>query len=453
MGTGYARFAAAVCAAVFGLAAGAQSAIGSPRMMQGPMVGAVGPNEITIWLRLSGEFTAQIEYADNAELTDAIQTEPVTPSRDDDFTCVIPLRGLKPDTAYHYRVLVEGAPARYIAPLFPFTTKTAPAGKARFSVAYGSCPKVQEDSIQPIWNAVNALHTDLFFWVGDNIYGDSLDPGILAEEYRRQRDVAALQPVLRRVPQLAVWDDHDFALNDHDRTNPVKDKALVVFKQYWANPGYGLPGTPGVFFTYSYGGVDFFFVDCRYHRDPNADPDGPKKTFLGAKQLAWLKDGLKASEAAFKVIVSGSGWSNAKGPGGDSWAAFQHERDGLFDYIRDNEIGGVVLLSGDTHNGECNAIPWSEKGGYDFYDLVSSPLAQTGSVNWKNRNPENRVRPGVSAPNAGYIEFDMTAADPTLTFNLYTDAATPAWEPLTLKASELVNGVTSHVEKDRYAEQ
>ena len=27
----------------------------------------------------------------------------------------------------------------------------------------------------------------LFFWLGDNIYGDTLDPDILAEEYRAQR--------------------------------------------------------------------------------------------------------------------------------------------------------------------------------------------------------------------------------------------------------------------------
>ena len=89
----------------------------------------------------------------------------------------------------------------------------------------------------------------------------------------------------RHTPLVYMWDDHDFALNNHDRTNPIKFEALEVFKDYWANPSYGLPEVPGVFFRYSYGAVDFFFVDDRFYRDPNSDPDTPEKTMLG-KALA-----------------------------------------------------------------------------------------------------------------------------------------------------------------------
>ncbi|MCB1121986.1 MAG: alkaline phosphatase D family protein, partial [Verrucomicrobiae bacterium] len=125
----------------------------------------------------------------------------------------------------------------------------------------------------------------------------------LAEEYRSQRQVRSLQPVLRSIPNLAIWDDHDYGLNGHDRENPIKDVALKVFKDYWANPGYGLPDAPGVFFQYSYGGVDFFFLDGRYYRDPATMDDGPGKTMLGSKQLAWLKAGLKKSQAPFKFLI------------------------------------------------------------------------------------------------------------------------------------------------------
>jgi alkaline phosphatase D len=246
--------------------------------------------------------------------------------------------------------------------------------------------------------------------------------------------------MLRTVPQLAIWDDHDFALNDHDRTNPVKDRALKVFKWYWCNPAYGLPEVPGVFFEYTYGGVDFFFLDGRYYRDPNESPDTPEKTFLGKEQFAWVKERLKNSTTPFKVLVCGSGWTAAKGAGGDSWAAFLNERNALFDFIRDENIKGVVLLSGDTHTGECNAIDWSKHGGYDLYDLVSSPLAQDASNGWRKRNPEVRLRPGFEKPNVGILRFDMTAEDPTLTFNLFGDDGQPAWEALVLRLSDLQNG-------------
>jgi alkaline phosphatase D len=249
------------------------------------------------------------------------------------------------------------------------------------------------------------------------------------------------------VSHLAVWDDHDFALNNHDRENPIKHEALDVFKDYWPNPSYGLPDTPGVFFTYSYGKVDFFFLDGRFYRDPNDDPDTPEKTMLGTAQFEWLKDELAASDAIFKVIVSGSGFSKAKGPGGDSWAAFLHERDRLFDFIRDVEITGVVLATGDSHIGELNVIPWSENGGYDYYDLVSSPLAQRNPDSWLHRRPERRIRPVYfKGSSVGVIDF-IFDDEPRLMYRIIDIHGRNVWEPFVVRADELVNGVVSWPEK------
>jgi len=412
------------------------------------MLGPVTGTSITVWARLSGEFPFRAGCALDAALTEIIWSEPVTAQRDNDFIVVATVEELAPGTRYFYRVEVNGGAPAYLGDeaLGSFLTAPAPGTPAKFSVAFGSCARYQRDPIQPIWNTVSNFAPHFFIWLGDNMYGDSLEPGILAEEYRRVRDVPNLQPVNRKVPQLAVWDDHDYGLNDRDRTNPIKDESLAVFKLYWPNPSYGLPDAPGVFFAYTYGGVDFFMLDCRYYRDPNGAPDTDEKTLLGAQQLQWLEEGLQASDAPFKVLVSGSGWTSAKGAGGDSWAAFQHERDALFEFIRENAIGGVVLLSGDTHVGELNAIPWSEKGGYDFYDLVSSPLAQAASDNWRTRTPEVRLRPGFEKPNVGILSFDLTRI-PTLTFDLYDAEGNPAWEPFVITADELQNGVQSYPDK------
>ena len=190
-----------------------------------------------------------------------------------------------------------------------------------------------------------------------------------------------------------------------------------------------------------------FFIDCRYYRDPKKEPDHPEKTFLGKEQREWLQQSLKDSEAPFKVLISGSGWSKAKGPGGDSWASYLHERNALFDFIRDNQINGVILLSGDTHTGELNAIPWSEKGGYDFYDLVSSPLGQTPWPANPTRKPEIRIRPVFTREDHfGLLEFDLTG-EPALRFNLIGTSGREAWKPFVIRADELVNGVVSWKDK------
>jgi alkaline phosphatase D len=409
------------------------------------MIGAVAADEIRIWARISGEYPVSVEYGRAPDLEIFQHTEPVQSKEADDFTVVISVDGLEPDTEYFYRMKVNGEEDRYLEDYPPFRMKTAPTpGTSHdFSVGFGSCPRFGEDRLQPIWSAVDAFEPDLFLWIGDNIYGDSLYPTILREEYRRQRDIATLQPVLHSVSHLAVWDDHDYGLNNHNKSNPIKESALEIFKQYWANPSYGLPDVPGVFFRYSYGQVDFFFVDDRYYRDADSDPDSPEKTMLGTSQLSWLKTELEASTAIFKVLVAGGGWNNGKGVGEDSWASFQRERNEIFDFIRDQEISGVIFLSGDTHVGELNVIPWSETGGYDYYDFGSSPLAQATPDSWLERRPERRIRSVYfQGSNFGLVEF-LFEPTPRLTYRLIDTQGRSVWETFEVTADELVNGVIS----------
>ena len=418
---------------------------GYPRVMQGPMVGAVSENDARIWVRVSGGYAVSVDYGTAFLLESFETTDPVLASKSGDYTVVVTITGLEPDTEYFYRIKVNGADDKYLKDYPPFAFRTAPAkgAAADLRVAFGSGARFANDRAQPLWPAVSRVAPDLLLWLGDNIYGDSLDTDILREQYRRMRDVASLQPIIHNISNLAIWDDHDYGLNDHDRRNPIKDEALEIFKQYWANPSYGLPDAEGVFFTYTWGQVDFFFLDDRWYRDPDDAPDTPQKTQLGRAQLAWLESGLKESTAVFKVLVSGGGWSSSKGPTGDSWAAFLNERNHIFNFIRDNGISGVVLLSGDSHIAELNVIPWSDEGGYDLYDLVSSPFAQKAPDSWLERRPERRIRPVYfQGSSIGIIDF-IVDDQPRLIYRVLDIQGRNVWAPFILRADELVNGVTS----------
>ena len=48
--------------------------------------------------------------------------------------------------------------------------------------------------------------------------------------------------------------------------------------------------------------------------------DNGTKTMLGECQMAWLKDGLKASNAKIKIIASGSEWQ--RNSHADSWSSY-----------------------------------------------------------------------------------------------------------------------------------
>jgi glycerophosphoryl diester phosphodiesterase len=121
-----------------------------------------------------------------------------------------------------------------------------------------------------------------------------------------------------------------------------------------------------------------------------------------------------------------------------------HEREALFDFVREEAIEGVVLLSGDTHVSELNAIPASARGGYDLYDLVSSPLAQVAETSWRKRRPELRIRPVHDRGESfGVLDFDLTLEDPRLVYAPLDRGGRAAAEPFELRASELRNGVVS----------
>ena len=422
---------------------------GSFRLMQGPLLGAIGPDHVSMSIRSSAKTEARVLYSLRPDMSGAKMSPAVSVGPEGHYFARLDVKDLTPATRYYYRILLGGEPERLLSRHEPASFTTAPVAGTRtaFKVAFGSCANIQFFPEQPIWDSIERAAPDMFLWLGDNAYLDTLEPALMDAMWSKQLGIPSLQPLLRTVPQLSIWDNHDFGAFDPNRTNLAKDAALASYKRNWANPGYGLAETPGVFYKFNYANVDFFMLDGRYYRDPNDQPDGPSKTFLGARQLRWLKDGLKQSRADFKILACGSGWTNAKGHGGDSWASAITERNALFDFIRDEKVEGVVLLSGDTHIGELNAIPWSEKGGYDLYDLVSSPLANENSASFLERRPERRIRQVYfSGTNFGMLSFD-SAVEPTLTFSLHNESGRNAFAPMTLRASELKNGVSTWLAK------
>ena len=81
--------------------------------------------------------------------------------------------------------------------------------------------------------------------------------------------------------------------------------------------------------------------------------DAPR-AFLGAPQMAWAKQQLSASKAAWKVIGNEVMMMNAEVLGGayydfDSWQGYATEREELLEHIKSKAIQDVVFLTGDIH--------------------------------------------------------------------------------------------------------
>jgi alkaline phosphatase D len=129
--------------------------------------------------------------------------------------------------------------------------------------------------------------------------------------------------------------------------------------------------------------LEIFVLDTRGHRSANWKRDGPDKTMLGADQRRWLMEGVAASTATWKVVVSSVPLSIAKGwPFGDSWArrnvlgwktGFAAERDAILAEVRRRGVRSVIALVADVHFGALmtHRLP----DGPEVHELIAGPLA------------------------------------------------------------------------------
>ena len=244
--------------------------------------------------------------------------------------------------------------------------------------------------------------------LGDNHYADSTAREPQTAAYRDHRRDANFRKLSATTPVYAIWDDHDYGPNDSDGTAKGKEESLATFKDHWANPAYGEPGNPGIYYRFSRAGVDFFMLDVRYHRSPDRALQDGTKTMLGARQLEWLKAGLKASTAKVKVIASGSEWQMNSHQ--DSWTSFARERAEILDHIRDEEITGVLLISGDRHF----------TGGYQIRgEIIEITCGPLGTTSYPTKNlPQMFFNHGEKSM-FSVFEIDTAPAEPAIALEVH----------------------------------
>lgn len=407
-------------------------ATAAPKLMQGPMLGHVDQSSAQIWARVAGEADLSILYSESPRFTDARETTPIRALAENDYCVQATIDGLEAGSFYYYQILVDGEPLDSVREKEGYPLLTAPPSdmEVQFTIAFGAGAKSEIDGMQAIWLQVQNARPHAFFWLGDNESAEGLPPAFQAEQYRKQRNIPFLQPLLRSIPQMATWD------------GPKQDseKSFDVFQRYWANPSYGEESNPGSYFKYNYGGVDFFVLDTYSFRRA-----GENATLLGQSQMDWLTSELDSSTSPFKVLLSSSSWTDIKETSDSTWTAFPQERDTLLNYITRNDIPGVILVSGDNDQAEVKAIPMSKTGGYDFYELVSSPLAQDPVATYDEQEPStiNIHEPYSSTMNFGLLSFDMTGDDPSFAYDVINVFGESVFPTLEVKASELTNGTPS----------
>ena len=299
-------------------------------------------------------------------------------------------------------------------------------------IAFGSC--VHQDKPQPIWDVVNAAKPDVFVFLGDNIYGDSEDAAVLQSKYEKLGAVPGFQQLRQQTDVVAIWDDHDYGVNDGGLEYPSKEASRQVMLDFFSEPADSERRSrpDGIYTSYVYGEpgntVQIILLDLRWNRTALhevADADKrasrlaldmgpydaslePGATMLGEAQWQWFQQQLHV--AADLRIIGSSIQLLADFTGWETWANFPADRQRFFNLLHTSPIVPTVIISGDTHWSEFSRI---NNSGLPFplVEMTSSGLTEEWQAISPNRH---RVGEAFAQANFGLMEIDWSVQPPAM---------------------------------------
>lgn len=439
-------------------------------------------DRVILWTRVTDpDMPATIEVrwqiATDTSFCDIVNSGLVTTNADQDYTVKIDADGLQPYTYYFYRFWALG---RYS---LIGRTKTAPAAgtpvsNLKFAVA--SCANYSGGYFLGYDKIKDRNNVDAVIHLGDYIYEyesnsflggerphepdyECLSLGDYRMRYSQYKRDTVLMRLHQNFPFIIVWDDHETAndawfggASNHDSNEGdwfVRKAAGMRAWREWQPVRLPEPVTDParIFRKISYGNLaDIFMLDTRLYgrqqQDGTSNND-PNRTILGAAQYNWLTNELQNSIAQWKILGNQVMIAPMKLFGvavnQDQWDGYPAERQNLLNFIMNNNISNVVVLTGDIHSAWANDVPYttynaSTGAGSAAVEFVTASITTSnfpfpiGEGLLELSNPHNHF---VDITSHGYILLDVNAvrtqADwyftPEPTSPSYVDSYETSW--------------------------
>jgi alkaline phosphatase D len=409
-----------------------------PAVTHGVQSGDVGIDGGVVWARADRPSQMLVEVSTTESFKEVRALPPIAALPESDFTAKMLLENLPAGQDIFYRIKFRDLShpdisGEAVAGRF----RTAPADRRDVSFVWGGDVAGQGWGINPDDGGMVSFATmrkhkpDFFIHSGDTIYADGVIPSEVkladgkiwknltipekakvaetTEEYRAAHKYNLLDDNVRafnaEVPIFVQWDDHEVTNNwsaskQLSAAYKVRDINLLAARSSRAfHDMYPMRESiiePGrVYRTLSYGPhLDVFMLDERSYRGPNG-PNlqtsyGPDAYFLGADQLAWLKQGLANSKATWKVIASDmplslivyDDYDNKKGSeafaqGDGPPRGRELEIADILRFIRDKGVTNTVWLTADVHYAAAHFYN-PDKAQFQeftpFWEFVAGPL-------------------------------------------------------------------------------
>ena len=358
---------------------------GSP-FQSGVWCGNVTATSASVVVRLnSAGQRVRLQVSTNASLTSAIFSPIATTTAAAGNTLTLSVAGLKPDTDYYYGIEVAFGQRAEAASRGRF--RTFPLGRGSFKIALGGDSDYRHAD-QRAFDAIVAERPLLFIHLGDLHYNDTNSNNL--DDYRANYDSVLNQPnesaLYRSVALAYMWSDHDFCGDNSDGTATGTATARAAYRE--RVPHYPIAAAAGGTMAQSFaiGRVRVIVTDTRSAANAPSVKESASKTRLGAAQKTWFKQELIiARDSATPMIlwVNPDPWIGLAELGNDTWAGYATERTEIANFIRDNRIRNVVMVSADMHalayDDGTNA-DYATGGGADLTVLQAAALTSDGSV-------------------------------------------------------------------------
>jgi alkaline phosphatase D len=374
---------------------------GSESMFEhGVASGDPSSDGVIIWTRVSSKVVGPVdvwwEMALDEAFTQRTAQGETTAEAASDFTVKVDVPGLVWGRNYFYRFFAEGRQS----PIG--RTRLAPKGNEADQLRFGvcSCANYGFGYFHGYRHMAARADLDAVLHLGDYFYeypdgtypspSEQLRPvlptheTVTLEDYRIRfgyyRKDPDLQECHRQHPFIAVWDDHETANNswmggaeNHDPATegPWDERVAAARQAFFEWIPIREEGNPDkeLYRTLKYGDLaDIIMLDTRIEgREeqgplPTIDPDNPNnpENIISAEQEAWLKEQLTGSTAKWRILgnqVVMSIWQfvdqlngNITYANEDQWNGYPVGRTRLMEFLRDNEIPNVVVVTGDVHS-------------------------------------------------------------------------------------------------------
>jgi alkaline phosphatase D len=328
-----------------------------------PAVFDVVADRALIWVASNSAIPVQVRWGEAANALNQISPS-LSLEAASNFTGVVKLSGLPRGKSIFYQIVSSGSPISSVGRF----QSTRVKGQ-NFSLAFSGD---MEERYAPfrIFDALLQNNPDYFLHLGDTVYVDKpreqFAPTV--EHFRRKhgnvRNDRALQGFMNSCATYAIWDDHEIDDGANSQT-PHLAMAQQVFSEFWPSSAI----VPGVLFRLIAlsPDVELIILDTRGHRSVQDAPEGAQKTMLGSAQKRWFFDVLRRSRATFKLVATSVPFH---GGTSDAWGSYATERQEVVDFLANEKIRNVVMLSADFHF----AREWYSKK-TNVMEFMAGPLA------------------------------------------------------------------------------